>query len=145
MENKNLEIQTIFCQPRSIERYQYKINDLQMHSLTKEKLILFLKDVIPEKLSEIHKLIEDNLAFLIIIETKEIKHLKFDYNKEIDKIKKETAKTSFRLQHQEELIYSDEEFKKAKAKKQEFSLDNYMNFDKEFDKFSKLTGFEKKT
>jgi hypothetical protein len=140
IQENTTNIEIVFCQPKTIEKYCYQINNSKLHIITKEKLIDFLKTLIPEKLKYIHELMKDNLPFIVLVDKKEVKELKFDKEKEFKKIVAEQKTTKYKLENN---INKEIESKRQTDFKQFDNLNRYLDRilklgeEPEFDKHSK--------
>ena len=117
--NENLTIKTIICKPRSLDRYEYIINNNDKHVMEKKDLTKFLNDHVNGYNSLITRLLRDNLPFIVLKETDEIIELKFNYKKELENLKSENKKI--------EAILKSTREKDSKNEKSTDKLDKFID------------------
>lgn len=127
MIKHNLTVNTIFCQAKNLEKYNYTINNnKEKHTLKKNDLLKFIIQKLPSVYLEVQDLLKSNLPFLVDFVNKKVIKLKFDLNKEMNNLKKETKKEKYLLQNN---IHNEE--------KKDFT-DKYINIDSILEKYQKL-------
>ncbi len=88
------KIITIFCKPKTINKYTYIINDNDPHIIKVEDLFKFLsKFDIKNLVQQIHELINSYQSFIIYPHDKKIDVLEVDPNTHLTNIKKNIRKS----------------------------------------------------